>query len=163
LVDPDNRSPVNYDLSMQYLKSIKDIAATEQIENLLKNYTDGRIKLFIINKLLNIRNKYPELFLKGKYTPINTTGKYKSNLIAFMRENSKVKLLIVLPRFITEITKNFEFPVKSIWENTSIVLPKASKKIWSNIFCEQSIKHTHNRIKIAKLLENFPLGVFLQQ
>ncbi len=163
LVDPDNRRPVNYDLRMQYLESTKNIATTEEIENLLINYTNGKIKLYIMNKILNLRKNYSQLFLNGKYTPVRTAGKYKNNIISFLRENSKVKLLVVLPRFTTEITKNYEFPINNIWANTSILIPKPSKKIWSNIFFDQTIKHTHNKIKIAELLKNFPIGVFLQQ
>ena len=163
LVDPDNRRPVNYELRTQCLESVRKISHREEIEDLLKNYRDGKIKLYIMNKILNLRNNYSELFLNGKYTPVGTVGKFKNNIISYLRENSKIKLLVVLPRFSTELTKNYEFPVNNTWANTAIVLPKSSKKGWSNIFFDQSISHTHNKIKVAELLKNLPLGVFLQQ
>jgi len=55
LVDPDNRRPVDYDLHANHLDSLSNIDKNERYKILLNNYKDGRIKLFILNKLLNIR------------------------------------------------------------------------------------------------------------
>lgn len=162
LVDPDNRRPVAYDLRATYLESLYNTDKKERIEILLNNYRDGRIKLFVLNKLLNIRKKFADLFLNGNYVPIKTTGKFKNNAIAFIRAKDQTRLLVILPRFTTELTEINKFPIDATWANTSIVIPKLFKKNWINIFDDEQIILSHHRIKLSELLSNLFLGVFIQ-
>lgn len=162
LVDPDNRRPVDYDLHANHLDSLSNIDKNERYKILLNNYKDGRIKLFILNKLLNIRKKYADLFLYGNFIPIKVTGKFKNNVIAFMREKDQTRLLVILPRFVTELTDIYRFPTDSTWANTSIVIPKPLKKDWVNIFDDEMFTQTHHRINISQLLTSFFLGVYIQ-
>ena len=61
LVDPDNRRPVDYALRQRQFESAASSAPAE----LLENWRDGRIKMFIIHRLLALRREHPGLFATG--------------------------------------------------------------------------------------------------
>ena len=65
LVDPDNRRPVDYGVRKNFLKSLGQNAS-----EFLQNLPDGRAKLHVIRKGLEVRKKFPALFHGAKYTPL---------------------------------------------------------------------------------------------
>ena len=66
LVDPDNRRPVDYAQRREMLDSLDKATP----ENLLGRWQDGRIKLFLTQRLLVFRRENPALFAHGSYTPL---------------------------------------------------------------------------------------------
>ncbi len=76
LVDPDNRRPVDYQERRQMLDSLGQILPNE----LLSNWSDGRIKLFVTQRLLHFRREHPDLFLKGNYVPLATHGSHAESV-----------------------------------------------------------------------------------
>jgi (1->4)-alpha-D-glucan 1-alpha-D-glucosylmutase len=162
LVDPDNRRPVDYQLRQKYLNTIKEVSEKEKILDLLNNYSDGSIKLYVSYKLLNLRKKYKELFVNSKYVPLKITGNFKNNFIAYMREKNNNKLVVILPRFITELTEPFNFIFDKKLNDTSIELPKSGQNKWTNIFLNKEANFISKKTPLPNLLADFPLGVFLQ-
>src|SRR2546430_16009164 len=61
LVDPDNRRPVDYRRRREML----DVLHSSKPDDLLQNWPDGRIKMFLTNRILRFRNKHAELFRQG--------------------------------------------------------------------------------------------------
>ena len=61
LVDPDNRRPVDYAHRRKLLDSLDGVTP----EELLQNWADGRIKLFVTQRLLRFRRDHPALFQQG--------------------------------------------------------------------------------------------------
>src|SRR5207253_6561725 len=55
-------------------------------EELVGNWMDGRIKLFLTQRLLRFRRQNAELFRQGNYRPLNLTGEFADCCIAFARE-----------------------------------------------------------------------------
>jgi hypothetical protein len=49
---------------------------------LLDNWSDGRIKLFLTHRLLTFRRENPELFRYGSYRPLGLTGEFADCCIA---------------------------------------------------------------------------------
>ena len=82
LVDPDNRRPVDYVERKKMLDALKGADPGE----LLDNWSDGRIKLFLTHRLLTFRRENPELFRDGGYRPLGLTGEFADCCIAFARE-----------------------------------------------------------------------------
>ncbi|HEY2444107.1 MAG TPA: malto-oligosyltrehalose synthase [Rhizomicrobium sp.] len=79
LVDPDNRAPVDFAARERTLND------DEQIEALLSSWRDGRIKQWLIAKILRYRAEEPDVFARGRYMPIVTQGERAGNVIAFAR------------------------------------------------------------------------------
>src|SRR6185436_10852719 len=66
LVDPDNRRPVDYEARKKALRETGTPG--------LKNLADGRAKLHVIRKGLEVRKKHPEAFHGGTYVPLYADG-----------------------------------------------------------------------------------------
>jgi maltooligosyltrehalose synthase len=66
LVDPDNRRPVDWEMRRILLHEI----AGASLGDLAANWQDGREKLFISYRLLELRRRHPALFAEGDYQPI---------------------------------------------------------------------------------------------
>ena len=64
LVDPDNRSPVDFAARQESLN-------VTYIDDLAANWRDGRIKQFVIARVLAMRKKMPRLFAEGTYYSIS--------------------------------------------------------------------------------------------
>lgn len=96
LVDPDNRRAVDYELGKRYLTDWS--RRKPQIEELLVNWQDGRIKLYLLRRLLALRQRYPALFLYGDYTPLNTEGPSGDRVVAFLRSHRGTQLVVAVPR-----------------------------------------------------------------
>jgi (1->4)-alpha-D-glucan 1-alpha-D-glucosylmutase len=78
LVDPDNRSPVDFALRQKTL-------AADSASRLAAEWPDGRIKQFLITRALAVRSERPQLFTQGQYLPLETTGPMAHHVIAFAR------------------------------------------------------------------------------
>jgi len=78
LVDPDNRSAVDFALRQRTL-------AADSASRLAAEWRDGRIKQFLIARALAARSATPRLFTEGQYLPLETTGPMAHHVIAFAR------------------------------------------------------------------------------
>ena len=70
------------------------------VRELVQNWHDGRIKLYLIWKILNLRRKYPRVFLDGQFLPMKTIGRREANLIAYVRRRGNTWIMTVVPRWL---------------------------------------------------------------
>src|SRR5207245_3239975 len=70
LVDPDNRRPVDWDTPRAILTEIAGASPAA----LRGSWQDGREKLFVTHRLLELRRSHPDLFAEGDYQPIEVEG-----------------------------------------------------------------------------------------
>src|SRR6185312_13529465 len=71
LVDPDNRRPVDFDLRRKMLSELRThLEPATLVRELLENYQNGRIKMWITMRTLELRREYASLFQKGTYVPL---------------------------------------------------------------------------------------------
>src|SRR4029077_17049389 len=62
LVDPDTRRPVDYPRRRAALAELERSAATLPVAELTRSLEDGRCKLLLIWKVLQLRREQPQLF-----------------------------------------------------------------------------------------------------
>jgi len=117
LVDPDNRRPVDYLARKKMLDGLKGTASGE----LLDNWSDGRIKLFLTHRLLTFRRENPELFRHGSYRPLGLTGDLADCCIAFAREWKGRSIVVLAPRLSSRV--GFP-PIGDAWRDTAVQLPE---------------------------------------
>jgi len=102
-VDPDNRRPVDFNKRGRLLRDLKCLESQDRsalMRDLLSRWEDGRIKLYLVYKLLNFRRSQPELFSQGDYLPIEVTGEMSERVCAFARRRGEAWALAVVPRLI---------------------------------------------------------------
>ena len=90
LVDPDNRRPVDFELRRRYLSEMLERAREEQgisrlCAEMLQNWSDGRLKLWVTHRALHARREYRELFELGDYVPLKVTGAGERHVVAYAR------------------------------------------------------------------------------
>ena len=94
LVDPDNRRDVDYALRREILASFEADAVT--LDTLLDTWHDGRIKLYVTWKLLQLRRAHRATFLDGGYRALATAGSGAESIVAFARG----EIVVAAPRLI---------------------------------------------------------------
>ncbi|MDB6151686.1 MAG: Malto-oligosyltrehalose synthase [Chthoniobacteraceae bacterium] len=115
LVDPDNRRPVDYNQRISRLDALME---PFNPADLLVNWPDGRIKLFITHKLLSFRKENAELFKNGSYEPVAVEGEFADCCIAFERRHGTKRLLVIVPRLTSRVATP---PVGASWRDTRLL------------------------------------------
>ncbi|CAN5773886.1 malto-oligosyltrehalose synthase [soil metagenome] len=166
LVDPDNRRPVDYS---KRLKALQEVQAqwqrqpTTLMKNLLKNQTDGRIKLFLTLRGLAARNYFRNVFRSGDYRPLAVTGDHADHVIAFMRHKGEHTVVTVVPRFLTGLIQPETLPLgKQVWGNTAIALPAGGQASWQDWLTGKSVAVTEELL-VAELLSQFPVALLVSE
>jgi len=149
LVDPDNRRPVDYGLRSHLISSLGE---SPSAGDLLKNWKDGRIKLFVIQKLLAFRQENAALFREGAYTPVMARGAFAECCIAFTRTLGERKLLVVVPRLSSKVGTP---PLGERWKDTSFEISGA----WRNLFTNEA--HEGNQLLLSQIFSTFPVAVLI--
>ncbi|MEO6872029.1 MAG: malto-oligosyltrehalose synthase, partial [Chthoniobacterales bacterium] len=134
LVDPDNRRPVDYEKRRGMLESLGEAAP----EDLLGNWADGRIKLFLTQRLLVFRRENPELFLRGSYEPLAVSGTFAESCIAFARRWEEKQIIVLAPRLVARVGVP---PIGELWKETAVQLPKNASEL-RNLFTGEAIATT---------------------
>jgi (1->4)-alpha-D-glucan 1-alpha-D-glucosylmutase len=171
LVDPDNRRAVDYDHRRSLLKELmnskgKRTGQRQLIQDLVKGWPDGRIKLFVIQRTLRFRRQHPDLFAGG-YVPLETSGAAAQHLCAYLRQNQAgEQFLVIVPRLAATLTERTECtPVgEDIWGDTQILLPDTERgRSYSNLFtgakCSGVNRGGKATLAAAELLADFPLAL----
>jgi malto-oligosyltrehalose synthase/4-alpha-glucanotransferase len=158
LVDPDNRRPVDFEKRIRLLDEIDSMA--DPLQELWENRRSGAVKLWLTRFLFGLRNRYSELFGSGEYIPLATYGKYKDNLLAFLRVYRQKAILVAVPLhtgFLSAISmKKYE---ELDWEDTEIVLPEGLKEEWTSGL-DQKVMHIGRAIRAQELFRSFPVAIF---
>ncbi len=166
LVDPDNRRPVDFEQRVSFLKDIKDRATKDVlglIAELLSTKEDGRIKLFLIAKVLEARKQNLEVFQQGNYLPLEVTGKFKENVVAFARQFGDRVAIAVAPRFLTGLIEPGEYPLKeAVWADTRINLPQEMPSAWKDAITAQTM-NSDRTVLVGDILKDFPVALLISQ
>src|SRR5690606_157566 len=87
LVDPDNRRAVDYRQRDQWLNEIQESEKESEnyLSELWKDRANGKIKLWLVQLLLNERKQEVDLFTEGEYVELEVFGQHSKSVIAFAR------------------------------------------------------------------------------
>jgi (1->4)-alpha-D-glucan 1-alpha-D-glucosylmutase len=167
LVDPDNRHSVDFSKIRRQLENLlaNSAADREILTTLCKNWSDGNIKLFLIQKLLQFRQNNSAIFQAGRYIPVQADGAHKLNVYSFCRVHDGRWILVAVPRFTTRLCTQGKFPIgEAIWQDTQIILPKNAPKRWSNVLSNERLEAEESlgqpALKMQALLSSFPVGFY---
>jgi (1->4)-alpha-D-glucan 1-alpha-D-glucosylmutase len=172
LVDPDNRRSVDYQtresILVPLLEKVHMDAENHELntfqQDLLANLPDGRAKMYIIAKILRLRNSWQEVFSKGSYLPLEVTGDKRDHICAFAREKNSQMIIAVAPRlFLTLMQGKKDLPLgDTVWHNTEIRLPENKENIQlQNIFSEHIFESGTEPVSlpVGRLLQSWPIAL----
>ena len=165
LVDPDNRRPVDYALRSEHLRWILE-RTNEPLKltrTLLDRRADGRIKLYIMQRMLCLRRERREMFVGGGYTPLRGN----QHVAAFARAAEGQTLVIAAPVQIATLTGGaLVDPIgHEVWRDDSLRVPGEPGRIYTDLFTGRALT-THVEdgkaaLKLADVFGDFPVAALL--
>ena len=151
LVDPDNRQPVDYAKRKKMLDSLGKAIP----EDLLENWKDGRIKLYLTHRLLTFRREHSELFRHGSYEALNLTGARADCCIAFARQFEGRSLIVLAPR----LSSGVGFPpIGGAWADTRVQLPPGWRS-GRDLFTGDNFGGENSELQLASAFTRLPFAV----
>jgi len=174
LVDPDNRRPVDFQRRTEVLQSFGDVVGGERNPSpadLLTHWPDGMVKMFVVWKLLHLRQGLPELFLGDTYTPLETSGEGADHLCCFLRNGEQGEVLVAAPRLMAALVNETDrLPLgERAWRDTRLLLSDSSQTAtWTNVFTGERVTADHDAdgnagFRAAEIFATFPVAVFVPQ
>ncbi len=115
LVDPDNRRPVDFSARTQVLAAVErpDWGA------LVRNWTDGHIKLAWTRQLLKLRGELADVFTQGDYEPLEVTGPQRDHVIAFARRHGRHAAIVAVGRSLAPLSASGRnWPKAEAWQGS---------------------------------------------
>jgi (1->4)-alpha-D-glucan 1-alpha-D-glucosylmutase len=172
LVDPDNRRPVNFEIRRKRLAELKErmeMAGSrlpELARDLVREWRDGSIKLYVTFKALHFRREKHLLFQEGSYIPLAGTGDLKEHLCAFARRRGEEVVLVVVPRFLTRLgNPPEEMPSGgSVWGDSGVLIPpEIPGETFRNILTGETLqrreKNGEGALLLREVFSNFPVAL----
>lgn len=168
LVDPDNRRPVDFAKRRDLLEELKrgeraDWAAMAC--ELLSHWQDGRVKLYLIRKILHFRRQRSELFQTGEYLPLYGEGRFRGHVCAFARRLGARWIIAAAPRLMIRLVGSGSWPLGDrVWQQERLSLPAAAPVTWRNILTGESLralptKAGRSSLLLREIFASFPVAL----
>ena len=127
-------------------------------EELLGNWPDGRIKLFLTQRLLRFRRDHAALFQQGKYLPLSANGTFADCCVAFVREHEREWAAVIVPRLSSRV--GFP-PIGDRWKDTIIGLPQSlTREGVKEIFTGRDLRVDDAGIKVSEAMGSLPFAIY---
>ncbi len=165
LVDPDNRRPVDFTTRAALLDELVQRETQGQIslcQQMLDSWEDGRLKLYVTYKALNVREAYSDMFQDGEYIPLQVAGHNHRHACAFLRHRGKNWALVTIPRLLSELVGIGSIPTgQDVWGEDMLLLPGGAPERWYNVFTGEALKPLSptGGLKISDILHAFPVAL----
>lgn len=166
LVDPDNRRPVDFEQRRENLHQLlekEEAELSSLASDLLANWKDGRIKLFVTHRCLSFRRREETLFAEGSYQPLTVKGEHADSICAFVRQVRNKSMIVVAPRWWTRIASPDDLRTsEECWKDTRILLPGHIPEQWRDVLTNQPIpaEASDGRVVfVGQLLKTLPVAV----
>ncbi len=153
LVDPDNRRRVDYNRRREMLETL----STATPHELLQTWPDGRIKMFLTQRVLRFHREHADLFQHGEYLPLRASGTFAECCVSFTRQLADKWILVIVPRLSSRV--GFP-PIGEAWKDTAIQLPEALPVAQAHdLFTCRPVPLQDRQVKLADPLSIVPFAV----
>ncbi|MGA7802341.1 MAG: malto-oligosyltrehalose synthase [Gammaproteobacteria bacterium] len=167
LVDPDNRRAVDFERRRALLEELCGRAAREPLDGLARELRDaledGRAKLYLTWRALQVRRRHPDLFQQGDYLPLAADGACAGHICAFARRQGVKEVVGIAPRwFATRSRESDAGPeVSPPLPDTFVESPSAGPFV--NLLTGETVEPARHdgqyRLAADPLLAHFPVAL----
>jgi (1->4)-alpha-D-glucan 1-alpha-D-glucosylmutase len=167
LVDPDNRRPVDFGKRRMLLEELRRRDQRDRADllvELLQHWQDGRVKLYLIYRVLNFRRQHEELFQQGSYLSLYASEKFRENVCAFARRLSDQWIIAAAPRLLARLLPPPGSPWGAMtWDDEILCLPGGAPQSWRNLLTGENltceIKARSVGLSLRAIFKNFPVAL----
>jgi (1->4)-alpha-D-glucan 1-alpha-D-glucosylmutase len=162
LVDPDNRRAVDYQargaMLIEFEAALQHERALELCDDLLRSWPDGRIKAYVVWRLLHLRRDLAALFLQGNYVALETSGARGEHLVAFAREG----IVTLAPRLVRRLLVRDERAVRLTFGDERVLLARNAPRSYQDVFTGAVYEANEaGQLGVAEILGCFPVAVLV--
>src|SRR6185437_7391285 len=167
-----NRRPVDYARRIADLEALtRDFAGKADrsvaARQLLDHWTDGRVKLWVMWRILELRRQHPRWFEDAGYLALATRGAKAAHLCAFARPHDAGMLVTLAPRLYAGLGDDDGSSGDSVWGDTRVMLPRRSPQRWRNALTGAHYSAPEGddlqSLHIASILDAFPLALLVSE
>jgi len=162
LVDPDNRRTVNFTQRSGMLAVIRAGFENDReslVRDVLASMEDGRVKMFLIWRVLSLRRRLAGLFSGGDYLPLSPRGRRRNSVIAFARRKGPQWALTVAPRLLHAWLKDGEIPLGGqFWGDTGLAAVDGMPSIWRDAITGEELVFG-SKYPMGTILQRFPVAL----
>ncbi len=169
LVDPDNRRAVDYATRREALASLQSLATNAGdelpacVQGLLDTLHDGRAKLWVTWRILELRRRRPGLFERGDYQKVATAGTRARHVVAYARRLGSSGIVAVAGRLFATLGLDPGLPPvgEAGWGDTTLDLafvPAGS--VLENVLTGETQVASGGAMPLAQAFAHFPGAVF---
>jgi (1->4)-alpha-D-glucan 1-alpha-D-glucosylmutase len=153
LVDPDNRTPVDFAVRKFSLGS-----------DSVPNWLRGQMKQALIARVLAVRKKYPQVFSEGTYVPLPVSGALQENLVCFARNLGDITIVVLVCRFNAKFASASEaFTISSAaCKHSYVQLPQTFCGRYCDALSPPSSITLNGETSIAQILGSWPMSFLLK-
>ena len=151
---------------LKYLFTADGFTLTNRVSALLQSMEDGRIKLYMHWKILQLRREMAALFCNGDYLPLYAEGACAERICTFARVAGGQATITVAPRLLYGLVGDSgRLPLgNEVWRDTRIEMPNnLPHGQWVNVLTGETVPilmHGGRRfVSIAELLTNLPYAL----
>ncbi|MBL8471820.1 MAG: malto-oligosyltrehalose synthase [Rhodocyclaceae bacterium] len=171
LVDPDNRRPIDYAQRAHLLEGLmRDFDATPaqraaSLRRLLDAAGDGRAKLLLTWRALELRRQDAALFRHGDYLPLAATGACAEHVCAYARRHGERAVVVLAPRLYARLVENGTPPLGEVWGDTCVSLAPlgplaaAPLDVLSGRHCGSQDEGRTWLLPLQEILNDFPVAL----
>jgi (1->4)-alpha-D-glucan 1-alpha-D-glucosylmutase len=128
---------------------------------LLAAWPDGRVKLWLIARVLALRRERAAWFERAGYLPLKAQGAHATRLCAYARSGEGRLLCTIVPRLWAPLVRDEgQWPLGDTWDDTRVALPAAA---WRNLLTGQELhgetSGNATRLALADVLATFPVAL----
>jgi (1->4)-alpha-D-glucan 1-alpha-D-glucosylmutase len=135
------------------------------LQDLLANWRDGRIKLYLLHRLLTFRRAHNELFAGGDYIPLGAGGRWGRQICAFARRSGRAWVIAIAPRMVGELVYRGNVPLgEAAWESGTVTLPAGAPSRWRDVISDKRIETMgDNILRLSDIFEDFPVSLLYHE
>ncbi len=141
LVDPDNRRPVDVALLQRQFASLQALFAADgtadprALAELRAQWRDGRLKMLLTWRLLQLRERQAALFRDGAYQAIAAEGRAAAHVVAYARQHEQACCVCVGGRLLHTLVKGDAAALfgSDCWGDTRLGLPAGPPGDWCDV------------------------------
>lgn len=172
MVDPDNRRQIDFEHRREMLVTLEMLhrevvsrSGCGQLEQLLAEWHDGRIKMYVLMSALRFRRDRRALFLEGRYEPLAADA---DNLVAFARRHNGDEVIVMVPRFVATLCQGAagSLPGAEQWKTAGVRVPRRlAHAQMRNLFTGEAVTPSAgsggSRLLAADVFRRWPVAMLL--
>ena len=151
-VDPDNRRPVNFKYLFKRLQGLSLKRPSLNEESVLS----GDLKIWLTSRLLSVRSDFLAHLYKGRYVPLQFTGKNRDKIFGFFYSLENSHIIILVGRHLDSMISDHTYKPE-FWNGTSVRGLPGLKGNIRNLITGESV----SSFLLEDVLNEYPFAVLV--